>query len=88
MEGEKHCVRDPKKEFIKIFKRVAPNQDRYEVWRDFLDLAYCAIKKQTLPSGSEADALEGRYMATVGRHDKEDIRKIPDLLLSTMAAPN
>jgi hypothetical protein len=79
-------VQDPKKEFVKIFRRIAPNHDRYEVWRDFLEMAYCAIKKQTLPPGAGADALEARYMIVVGRHDKEDIRKMPELLGITQIA--
>src|SRR4051794_16424351 len=49
-------------------------------------MAYCAIKKQTLPPGTDADALEARYMIVVGRHDKEDIRKMPQLLGITQIA--
>ena len=77
------ALRDAKR--MRNFQHI-PLAHNHEVWRDFLEMAYCAIKKQTLPPGDDADALEARYMAAVGRHDKEDIRKMPELLGITQIA--
>ncbi len=53
---------DLQKRFIKIFNQLARHRDRYEVLTDFLDMAVCAIRKQTVPEGPAADALEEQYM--------------------------
>jgi hypothetical protein len=47
---------------------------------DFLELAMCAIRKQTVAPGPEADAIGAQYMQVVARHHPGDIRAMPELL--------
>lgn len=71
---------DLRKQFIKAFNRLAHHRERHDVLADFLEMAVCAIRKKTLPSGPEADAIEDRYMAVVKRNKVEDVRAMPELL--------
>jgi hypothetical protein len=75
-----------RKRFIKAFESLAHHRERHDVLSDFLDMAVCAIRKTTLPSGPAADAIEGQYMAVVKRNAPEDVRKIPELLGITALA--
>jgi hypothetical protein len=74
-----------RREFIKLFQHIAPQHRRLTVFEDFLDLASLAIRKTTvLPA--EGEKIEERYMDVVKRHEKDDVRKMPELLaLTTMA---
>jgi hypothetical protein len=77
---------DLRKQFISAFNRLARHRDRYDVLSDFLEMAFCTIRKATLPPGPAADAIEARYMAVVGRNKPEDVRAIPELFgLAAMA---
>jgi hypothetical protein len=52
-----------------------------KVFDDFLELSFCALAKTTHRPGSErSDALEERYMRTVGQREKAYIRRMPELL--------
>jgi len=75
-----------RKQFIKVFESLAHRRQRHDVFADFLELAVCAVRKTTLPPGADADALETRYMAVVGRNTPEDVRKMPELLGITALA--
>lgn len=77
---------DHRKRFIKAFESLTHHRDRHEVFADFLDLAVCAIRKTTLPSGQAADAIEAQYMGVVKRNAPEDVRKMPELLGITALA--
>mgnify|MGYP001545688849 FL=1 len=77
---------DLRKQFIKVFADLARHRERHEVLADFLEMATCAIRKKTLPAGPEADAIEARYMAVVGRNKVEDVRAMPQLLGITALA--
>jgi N-6 DNA Methylase len=78
---------DLRKQFIKVFSQLARHRERHEVLADFLEMAFCAIRKKTLPPGPEADAIEGRYMAVVHRNKAEDVRgPFPELLGITALA--
>jgi hypothetical protein len=77
---------DLRKQFIKAFGHLAHHRERHEVLADFLEMAFCAIRKKTLPAGAAADALEDRYMAVVNRNTKEDVRAMPELLGITALA--
>jgi hypothetical protein len=77
---------DLRKQFIKVFNDLARHRERHDVLADFLEMAFCAIRKKTLPPGSDADAIEARYMAVVGRNTKEDVRAMPELLGITALA--
>ena len=56
------------------------------MFADFLELAVCAIRKTTMPSGPAADVIEDQYMAVVKRNAPEDVRKMPELLGITALA--
>lgn len=68
-----------RKAFIKAFNAIAQHHRRLRVFEDFLELAALAIRKTTL-RGEAADKIEAQYMELVGRHEKDDIRKMPELL--------
>ena len=76
-----------KKDFIKILEGIDRSKSRQENFRNFLEMAYCAIAKKTQTGEKKANALEGRYMEIVGTYsDKDDVRKMPELLtLATLA---
>jgi len=73
-------------EFRKLFNRLAPHHHRYAVFADFAELAYCAIRQQTLPPGPENEATEERYLTIVRKHRPDDIREMPKLLAWTQMA--
>ncbi len=77
---------DLRKQFIKAFGHLAHHRERHEVLADFLEMAFCAVRKKTLPPGPAADALEDRYMAVVNRNTNEDVRAMPELLGITALA--
>ena len=78
---------DHRKQFIKAFESLTHHRERHDVFADFLDMAVCAIRKTTLPSGQAANAIEAQYMAVVKRNAPEDVRKkIPTLLGITALA--
>ena len=71
---------EARKQFTKIIGSMDHSRRSHDHFTNFLELAYCSIKKTTLPPGADADALEERYMATVGRSKANDVRKMPELL--------
>jgi hypothetical protein len=73
-------------EFTRLFNRLAPHHHRHTVLADFAELAYCAIRQQTLPPGPESEATEERYMTIVAKHKPDDIREMPKLLAWTQMA--
>lgn len=77
---------DLRKQFIKVFSSLARHRERHDVLADFLEMAFCAIRKKTLPAGPEADAIEDRYMAVVRRNRPEDVREMPKLFGITALA--
>jgi len=77
---------DLRKQFIKVFDRLAHHRERHDVLADFLEMAVCAIRKKTLPPGPAADALEDQYMSVVKRNRPEDVRAMPELLAITVLA--
>jgi hypothetical protein len=56
-----------RKQFIKAFESLAHHRERHDVLADFLEMAFCAVRKTTLPDGPAADAIEERYMRTERR---------------------
>jgi len=77
---------DHRKQFIKAFESLAHHRERHDVFNDFLEMAVCAIRKQTMPPGPAADAIEAGYMAVVKRNRVEDVRAMPRLLgITTLA---
>jgi len=75
-----------RQQFIRAFRSLTHHRDPYEVLTDFLERAFCALHKTTLPPSAAADAIEARYMAVVRRNRPEYVRGMPELLgLTTMA---
>lgn len=67
--------------FIKKIERLAPEKSTPEKFRDFCEMAYCALAKLTAPSVERADNLEERYMKIVHTYrNKDDVRAMPELL--------
>ncbi len=76
-----------KKNFIKILEDIDRSKSRQENFKNFLEMANCAIAKKTQTDEKKANALEERYMEIVGTYsDKDEVRKMPELLtLATLA---
>jgi hypothetical protein len=71
--------------FLRALSKIDRSRSDGEKFRDFCEMAYCAIAKKTAPTEADADALEDRYMRVVGRYrDKDDVRKYPELLAMLM----
>lgn len=69
------------KEFLRILRRIDHSKRDSEVFRDFCEMAYCAIAKTTAPTRERAEALEADYMRAVKRYrNPDDVRKMPELL--------
>ena len=62
--------------FEKLFRRMAPERHRYDVFRDFVTLAACALHNGLWQEpGREAD-----YLAIIGRYKAADQKAFPQLL--------
>ena len=71
---------DRKKQFIRRIQELDRSKRLYEKFRDFCELAYCAVAKKTA-APERAEALEARYMQIVGTYqDKDTVRAYPELL--------
>jgi len=57
----------------------ALHRARYDRLGDFLELAYCAVARQTADA-PRAELLEARYMRVVRHYLADDIRTLPKLL--------
>ncbi|WP_170431577.1 N-6 DNA methylase [Ruegeria arenilitoris] len=68
-------------DFVRIINELDRSKHRDEIFRDFCELAYCALAKRACPDEDQRDALEVQYMEVVGRYrNKDDIRRMPELL--------
>jgi hypothetical protein len=73
--------------FLKRMKDIDQSKRRTEVFRDFCELAFCALAKTTAHPPEKAERLEAQYMACVGRYrNPDDVRIMPDLLAMTVKA--
>lgn len=74
------------KQFIKLIEIMDSSKDTTERFRDFCEMAYCALAKPVFIASqnqTRADELEARYMKVVGRYERrlDDIREtVPHLL--------
>ena len=76
-------------QFIKAMNEIDRSKSRREVFTDYCELAYCALAKIACPTEEGRDALEEQYMSVVKRYrDKDDVRRMPELLGLTMEALN
>lgn len=72
-----------KAEFQNKLKSLCEGGKRraWEVFQDFVELAYCAIAKRTTVGDTERqDALEARYMKCVGKYSKEQAMTFASML--------
>ena len=78
-----------------LFCKRLPELDRsknlYEKFRDFCELAYCAIAQRAPPfEKAKKEKLEARYLQIVDTYrDKDTVRAYPEMLAwATMAIGN
>ncbi|WP_337263710.1 MULTISPECIES: N-6 DNA methylase [unclassified Serratia (in: enterobacteria)] len=62
--------------FVSLFKETARNHHRYEVFRDFAEMAALAMQNAFLKSPT----LEKEYLAIAGRYKPDDIQRMTRLL--------
>ncbi len=74
------------KQFVATINDINQSKHRDEVFRDFCNMAYCALAKPCQPNATERDRLEAQYMEVVKRYrNKDDIREnMPKLLSLTV----
>ncbi|CQJ32052.1 hypothetical protein WFK62_05540 [Yersinia enterocolitica] len=63
-------------EFISLFNQTARYHHRYEVFRDFVQMAACAVHNQVAFSRQ----LEDEYLSLVKRYEREDVNRMGKLL--------
>ncbi|HFL1156194.1 TPA: N-6 DNA methylase [Escherichia coli] len=63
-------------EFISLFNQTARYHSRYEVFRDFVQMAACALHNGIVHSLE----LENEYLAIVKRYQREDVERLSQLL--------
>lgn len=68
--------REARAAFLRSFKQLAPYQHRFEVWRDFVTMAACALHN----GFHKEDAREAEYLEIIGRYKPEDQKVFPELL--------
>ena len=67
--------------FETLFRRMAPERHRYDVFRDFTVMAACALH-----NGLHQDAArEAEYLEIIGRYKPEDQKAFPELLAHLVA---
>jgi len=70
-----------KSAFEKLFRRMAPERHRYDVFRDFVIMAACALHNGFWKEPTH----EAEYMAIIGRYKPEDQKAFPQLLAHLVA---
>lgn len=74
-------MRQPAKDFLKVMGEMDRSKHQGEVFRDFCQMAYCALAKKASPFEDQRTRLEAQYMEVVGRYrNKDDIRRMPELM--------
>jgi hypothetical protein len=68
--------REARAAFLRSFKQLAPYKHRYEVWRDFITMAACALH-----NGFFKDQIrEEEYLKIIAAYKPEDQKQFPLLL--------
>jgi len=70
-----------KSAFEKLFRRMAPERHRYDVFRDFVIMAACALHNGFWKEPTR----EAEYLAIIGRYKPEDQKAFPKLLAHLVA---
>ncbi len=82
-------IQEHKKAFVKALEDIDRSKNRQENFISFCEMAYCAIAKTTALTEAAANKFEDRYMEIVEQYrNKDDVRKIPELLTITTLAIN
>jgi len=71
-----------KKDFISTMNKLSYSRHKWEVWRDFNEMAAISIAQST----NYTDDREAQYMRAVGRYEPKEVQLIPQLLGITTAA--
>lgn len=80
-ESAAHMHADPVKEFIKGLNKLDRSFSPGEMFRDMMEMGYCAWAKLMAPTPERAEELEARYMQIVGRYpNKDTVRAFKPLL--------
>jgi hypothetical protein len=66
------------KEFIKLVERTAKKHRKYEVFRDFCELAALALSNSS--DKLQFETREARYLEIVGKYDKDEVANFPRML--------
>lgn len=67
---------DHKKEFIKLFNQIARYHSRYEVFRDMVTIQAYSLHNAI----AYYQPFEDEYFRIIKRYDKQDVKKMADLL--------
>jgi type I restriction-modification system DNA methylase subunit len=87
-------ITDTHREFLKAFNSVDRHKHRWDTFRDFVTLAFCALAKPpcvAMGQIEKADKLEAEYMRVVGTYKEhlDVIREVmPRLLALTVVGVN
>lgn len=65
-----------RQEFIKLFAETGRYRHRYEVFRDFIDMAAYSLHNAIF----KVEELEQRYLQIIARYEKADQERFPKLL--------
>ena len=79
------AIKHPKeytKEFVQSMHALMDKGQRraWDVFKDFCEMAYCALAQQTHADNKRHEWLEGRYMSCVEKYTKEQAQSIADMM--------
>lgn len=75
---------DPRKEFLKSFKKLIFRHRSIDVWSDFVVMAACALSNPV--DKTHYDEREKLYMRTIKKYNKQESAIFPDLFAQTVLA--
>lgn len=82
MKVKKHPwagISGPKADFLKLVTELARNRSHREVFNDFLDCAFCALRSPFTPEGELRDEIEAKYLKIISSDDRYP-KRFPELL--------
>lgn len=78
-----------KSKFLKLMGSIDSSKSQYQVFDDFLTLAYCALSKAACIGDRKSfDETEERYLQVIAQYRPEDQKKFPDMFALTAEALN
>ena len=82
MKVKKHPwagISGPKADFLKLITELARNRSHREVFHDFLECAFCALRSPFTPPGELRDRVEASYLKIINSDDRYP-KRFPELL--------